>query len=109
MISGGKCNLWARIDIIKALTWECTSIPKIVNSVLHDFSVQISLHPYSLGGSLNVRIPSYGYCFDELCLVSFKHCGGLSILIKSHLHNVLDLIWVDSEVEVHWDFWQGVL
>lgn len=41
--------------------------------------------------------------------VSLKHSGGLVELIKSHLHNCLDLFWMNGEVKVHWDVWKSVL
>lgn len=62
-----------------------------------------------LDGSGNIVVPGLGDSFNELLFVGFEHCVGLSELIESHLHDCLNLIWMNGEVEVHWDIWKSVL
>ena len=62
-----------------------------------------------LDSSVNVVIPCLGYSCHEYIFVGFEHPIGLVELVESHLHDGLDLFWVNGEVKVHWDIWESVL
>jgi len=102
-------NAWTRVDRVDALSWVGRSIPEVVDCVLNHLSVKVHLHLDGFLGAFNIRFPCLLDINDEVGLVSLEHGTGLRVLIKSYLHNVLDLIWVDGNVEVKWDLWEGAL
>ena len=105
LVLGCELNGWTREDIVKGLSWECRSIPEVVDSVVDNFSVDISLHLDGLNGVVDVVVPGSVHIIDEDLLVSLKHLNGLIVLVESKLHKLLDLLWVNGQIKVEFNIW----
>ena len=63
----------------------------------------------SLDSSADIVFPGFGNGCNELLLVGFEHPVGLIEQVESHLHDCFNFVWMNGEIEIHWDLWESIL